>query len=134
VIFIKPIRSILVGNAGVTAIVGASAVFVHMAEQSHVPPDIIITDVSGTVGQMLRGHTEVWTGRMQVTCRGRKVETCVALGDAVMAALAPATIEGTTVTGVRIDHCRVQNDVSYLDATTNVYTRVMDFMVGGRKV
>ena len=95
---IEIVRSILVGNAGVSALVGSSRVYPLMAPQNSVLPNLVVTQISDNDPRTLSGQAQYPETRVSVVSRGSTVTEMMNLADAVKLALRDITHQSIGVT------------------------------------
>lgn len=119
------VRSILIENAGVRAIVDDRVVTLSVT-QGIVYPCIVLAGVTGMTEEDLVTQGGQNTYRITVECRSGDIGECDRLGKAVCAALDNFTgIAG----GLDIDRIRRASETFIYDDPSALYRRPIDFRV-----
>ena len=119
------VREILVGNAGVSALVG-QRIYKLFLKQGEPPPNIIVRPVTGRGVEDMNNVSGQFEYRISVECRADSVAGTNALGQAVYGAL--HGYQGSAG-GQQIDRILHVSEVFVPNDDLKLFRRILDFYV-----
>ena len=123
------LRTYLLAQATITAIVGSSGVYCGNVPQAAATPLLLVSRVAGEHGHHLDGGAGYCTARVQVDCYSTTYVAAAALAEAVRLKMQGyrGAMGTTTVSSVMLESDLDQSDPPTDASDSWLYRRILDF-------